>query len=455
MANVRFNAPHLNHLASQTVEVLDEIFALLLVEAVQKNDQLPSKGSITRFHSKQPPPLEVRAYLARLTKYTPFPRDAILLAIVYLNRITHLPYKGELGVHPAPLLPNIAPWRLRGTRLSPPSPTSPLPPDIPGDSPSTPSRPGTSPPTYSTSPSSLTVPTSPLSASSPIPPSPTISSVDRPRSIPILNSYTVHRLLLSVLLVATKYTCDGTLSQPRVAKVGGVATSELCKLEGEAIRLLRWELGWGLQEMDKTMKEVVRFGVDKGVLEPLPPQEAKEELASPEAREEEPAPRPFIPSPSLSTTNYAFNFTTPPRPYVPTDTPPRRLAPISNASTSAASSQAALSASSSEYSASQPSSTATSPGIFSPTSSLKGKSRNSYFTQVTSGGEEEEDDTPPSSPSVQEEEEGEKGDEGAALGFQPDPPHLKSLTPKGSDETVRRLEGVTLEDEGKKEEEGA
>jgi hypothetical protein len=28
----------------------------------------------------------------RLVTFTPFPRDAILLAIVYLNRITHLPY---------------------------------------------------------------------------------------------------------------------------------------------------------------------------------------------------------------------------------------------------------------------------------------------------------------------------------------------------------------------------
>ncbi|GAA5892093.1 hypothetical protein JCM6882_005693 [Rhodosporidiobolus microsporus] len=457
MANVRFNTPHLNHLASQTVDVLDDLFALLLAEAVQKNDQLPTKGTITRFHSKQPPPLEVGAYLARLTKYTPFPRDALLLAIVYLNRISHLPYKSEPSVHPAPLLPTISPWRLRGTRPSPPSPTSPLPPAL-GD-PSTPSRPGASPPAISCSPSSLAVPTSPLSASSPIPPSPTISSVERPRSTPILNSYTLHRLLLAVLLVATKYTCDGTLSQPRVAKVGGVATSELCKLEGEAIRLLRWELGWSLHEMEETMKEVVRVGVEKGVLEPLPPQEPKgeEEEVLSERREEEPSPPPFIPSPSLSAT-YAFSFNTPPRPYIHNDPPPRRLAPITT-NTSAASSVSGLSAPSSEYSASQPSSSASSPRLFSPPIAAgKGKGRGSYFTQVTpdEGDEEAEEEgemTPPSSPSVAEGE-GEEGEEKLEGKDLPRPRPPRGLSPKGSDETVRRLEGVTLEDGGEKKEEG-
>ena len=37
----------------------------VLVDVVRTNDALASKGAITRFHSKQPPPLEIRAYLER------------------------------------------------------------------------------------------------------------------------------------------------------------------------------------------------------------------------------------------------------------------------------------------------------------------------------------------------------------------------------------------------------
>lgn len=65
MANERFPIPATNRLATLPIEALNQIFAHALAEAVTANDSLPSKGAITRFHSKQPPPLEIGAYLSR------------------------------------------------------------------------------------------------------------------------------------------------------------------------------------------------------------------------------------------------------------------------------------------------------------------------------------------------------------------------------------------------------
>ncbi|GAA5972672.1 hypothetical protein JCM11641_002967 [Rhodosporidiobolus odoratus] len=363
MATVRFDVPSLNRLASLPIDVLNSLFALALTAAVHSNDRLATKGVVTRFHSKQPPPLEIGQYLARLTKFTPFPRDALLLAIVYLNRISHLPYTAEPNIRPAPLLSVPPAGR---SRSSPRSPFLPL----------TPSSPASSP--------ALAPPTSPLRAAVPVPPSPTISSVERPRTTPILNSYTLHRLVLATLLVATKFTCDGTLSQTRAAKVGGVTVSELCKLEGEVIRLLGWQLYWGLDEMEDVARELERRGVEENLIEAVehPPTRREKGASS--------ACSLASSSPERTPTSCAHTMS-PPLPSL-LETPPR---PILSTS------------SSSEYTSSQPSSSASSPRLFSPTTSLRSRPRT--LTSTTADDHEEEgegegpgceDVTPPSSPSV-------------------------------------------------------
>lgn len=65
MATVVFPIPATNRLAGLPTETLNAVFAHVLVDVVRTNDALASKGAITRFHSKQPPPLEIRAYLER------------------------------------------------------------------------------------------------------------------------------------------------------------------------------------------------------------------------------------------------------------------------------------------------------------------------------------------------------------------------------------------------------
>ncbi|KAK4332092.1 protein of cyclin PHO80-like protein family [Rhodotorula toruloides] len=438
MANERFPIPATNRLATLPIETLNQIFAHALAEAVTANDSLPSKGAITRFHSKQPPPLEIGAYLSRcapssrsvlirrneltlgiclgdfprffarrLTKYTPFPRDAVLLGIVYLNRITHLPYTAELGIHPTPLLSVVPP------RLPPPPPRQ--------------ARPAVSP----SSPPDRTrlAPTSPIEAPSPLPPSPTISSVDRPRVSPFLNSYTLHRLVLATLLIASKFTVDGALSQTRAAKVGGVGANELCKLEGEGLRLLGWSLMWSLVEIEGASAEIERIGEEMGVLEKL----------SEQRRDEEQLRTPVAPTPIPSALYTGFGAPTRPVSLADVASPPRPTIVLSPTSSSSSSSVP-----SSEASTSEPSSSTSSPHLFLTTHdpSIRRHQRpptDRGFFEVPREGDDEP--TPPSSPSVSSVE-----GHGVAAPISPTSSigEEKPLSSKSSSETVRRFEGLSL-----------
>ncbi|BGP36437.1 hypothetical protein JCM10450v2_000337 [Rhodotorula kratochvilovae] len=414
MAHERFPIPATNRLAALPVETLNRVFAHLLVGVVARNDRLASKGAITRFHSKQPPPLEIGAYLERLTKYTPFPRDAILLAVVYLNRITHLPYTAEPDIHPVALLA-VTPPRL------PPRPPAPPP---------------RSPPL---SPGRLAPPMSPIEAPSPLPPSPTISSVDRPRVAPFLNSYTLHRLVLAVLLIATKFSADGTLSQTRAAKVGGVGASELCKLEGEGLRLLGWELGWSLDEIEGASREVERVAEEAGLIPREAAQRVGEAAPDPETAEEgegEEAQR----TPTFGPPSVAAALVSPPRLSVPT------RPPLSSRSTSASLSTSST-APSSEASTSQPSSSASSPQLLSPT---HGRGRRVLPLRVSATAAErlhmseaEEEETPPSSPSASSAD-GCDDDRAREVEEKEYDPDARMLSPRTSCETVRRFEGLQL-----------
>ncbi|GAA5901541.1 hypothetical protein JCM8208_001535 [Rhodotorula glutinis] len=430
MANVRFDIPATNRLSGLPIEALTRVFAAVLVDRVHHNDRLATKGAITRFHSKQPPPLEISAYLDRLCKYTPFPRDAVLLAVVYLNRITHLPYTAEQGVDPQPLLavapprlpprpPSAAPRRQAVVRSQPTSPTSATTSGGGGGG-------GLSPPT------SL----SPIEAPSPLPPSPTISSVDRPRVAPFLNSYTLHRLVLSVLLIATKFAADGTLSQTRAAKVGGVGANELCKLEGEGLRLLGWELGWSLDEIEGACGELEREAEQRGIL----PHEAAQRAPVARRADEVRPPGTDPPRRVLGNAPALLPFASPTRPSflsAPSHHTTRRpsLSTRSSGSTSTSATTTTAS-SSSEASTSQPSSSASSPQLFialphdpagrrpyAAHHALPSRARGSARAGSQEGTVREGDElTPPSSPSASSVEgvgDGVKahcGGEGSALG---------------------------------------
>ncbi|GAA5836023.1 hypothetical protein JCM3766R1_005132 [Sporobolomyces carnicolor] len=215
--------------ATLPIEALVRVYARLVSTTSSLNDPSPerlgTRGPITRFHSRVVPPLEVEPYLERLTRFTPFPRDALLLSSIYLNRISHLALETVPGEAHA-LIPSFEPRTPQPVVLFSPVVLT--------------TSPGSPPPANFT-----------LSSSPPPPPDPPPppSASDRPPQrqretspAPVLNEFTLHRLVLSTLIVANKFLVDGTLSQSRAAKVGGVDTYELAKLERETLRLLSWSL---------------------------------------------------------------------------------------------------------------------------------------------------------------------------------------------------------------------
>lgn len=132
--------------------------------------------------------------------WTPYTRTALLLACYHLDRITRLPSSSLSDVIPTALFP-----------------------------------------------------ISPLCSSSP--PSATTSTIP---TVPLLNSYTLHRLLLSTLLVSAKFISDeGSASSSRASKVGGVERKELLKLELAVLELLEWGLGFEEEELERIARTIL------------------------------------------------------------------------------------------------------------------------------------------------------------------------------------------------------
>lgn len=339
MATIKFqDLPNTNLLASLPLSSLNLIYTSLLQETVQKNDHsnktgIGTRGPITRFHSKSPPPLGIQDYLNRLTKFTPFPRDSLILSSIYLNRISHLSIStaysysssGSLDTFrddpippndpnrkPTTLFPNFIPNKPEPVVLFSPlvlQPTTTTNLSVgtcSGEGKTSRSFSNSSLPNFdlscSSSPPSPTA-ISPSLPPQPLPPIPSSSSsspsssskLNRPA--PLLNVFTLHRLILSTLLISTKFLADGTLSQSRVSKVGGVSTTELARLEIESLRLLGWSLFVEKEEMEKVSQGWVQRGKELGL---IPLNETEEELVNRDSEKEKEEKESFSPkSPPL------------------------------------------------------------------------------------------------------------------------------------------------------------
>lgn len=151
--------------------------------------------------------------MARLLQLGPFPLDALLLATVYINRLTHRqlaqafkPYKFRT-LFPQCLSPDPSPSQ-EGDHLA-------------------------------TSSSKL-------------------SEVSPP-----LTPWTAHRVLLGALAIAAKYTSDAYIGQRRLAKVGGISIKELLELEFEMFKLLSWSCYTSVRELDSVCSQLWRAS-DRG-----------------------------------------------------------------------------------------------------------------------------------------------------------------------------------------------
>ncbi|KAF9169276.1 hypothetical protein BGX20_010531 [Mortierella sp. AD010] len=66
-----------------------------------------------------------------------------------------------------------------------------------------------------------------------------------------INSFNIHRLLITCIMVAAKFTSDHFYSNARYAKVGGLSLLELNQLELEFLFTTRFELNVKVEELQK------------------------------------------------------------------------------------------------------------------------------------------------------------------------------------------------------------
>ncbi|KAI1318308.1 hypothetical protein EDD11_006821 [Mortierella claussenii] len=74
-----------------------------------------------------------------------------------------------------------------------------------------------------------------------------------------INSFNIHRLLITCLMVAAKFTSDLFYSNARYAKVGGLSLLELNQLELEFLFTTRFELNVRVEELQRVGNALLRF----------------------------------------------------------------------------------------------------------------------------------------------------------------------------------------------------
>lgn len=142
----------------------------------------------------------------RLLQLAPFPLDALLLAVVYINRLTHRQLRSTQSRHLQALFPQ-------------------------------------HPPPLNTNATPMLSQTL-LKETGPAPP---------------LTPWTVHRLVLGALAIAAKYTSDAYIGQRRLAKVGGITVKELFELEIEVFDQLVWSCYTSAVELQSTCSQLWRL----------------------------------------------------------------------------------------------------------------------------------------------------------------------------------------------------
>lgn len=88
---------------------------------------------------------------------------------------------------------------------------------------------------------------------------------------PTLNSFTVHRLLLSALVISAKFLSDAFIPHARACRVGGIGPSELAGLEVELLLQLKFELLWPVGALDRLAGDLLEGRFRPQPMMSLPP----------------------------------------------------------------------------------------------------------------------------------------------------------------------------------------
>ncbi|KAF9180092.1 hypothetical protein BGZ51_000055 [Haplosporangium sp. Z 767] len=263
-----------NHNVKDTLLIVSS----LLVTLVHKNDSCydPTRDPITLFHSRAVPRITIDAYLNRILQYIPFTNEVLLNMLVYLDRIGGLE---EIQLHQGGTLDSSTATTTAAAAAMTSSTTasqSKRQPDICNMGSSFSSSPSSAPSNSDCNPpmtqkrgreeaeqekaaameQQKRQRTDSASSSATIPTSNTVPAASNGFRI---NSFNIHRLLITCVMVAAKFTSDLFYSNARYAKVGGLSLGELNQLELELLFTTKFELNVKVDEIQRVGNALLQF----------------------------------------------------------------------------------------------------------------------------------------------------------------------------------------------------
>ncbi|KAG0260793.1 hypothetical protein BG011_001632 [Mortierella polycephala] len=268
-----------NHNVKETLLIVSSLLATL----VHKNDSCcnPARDPITLFHSRAIPRISVDAYLNRILQYIPFTNEVLLNVLVYLDRIgglegIQLHQGGTLDSSTAAAMTSSTTASQSQSRpdiSSVGSSFSPSPSSVPSDSDSNLPMMQKRGREEAEEENAIAMEqqkrqrTDSASSSAASSPSPTIvdAAIPTPATVPTapngfrINSFNIHRLLITCLMVAGKFTSDLFYSNARYAKVGGLSLGELNQLELEFLFTTKFELNVKVDEIQRVGNALLQF----------------------------------------------------------------------------------------------------------------------------------------------------------------------------------------------------
>ncbi|KAG0306757.1 hypothetical protein BGZ98_001765 [Dissophora globulifera] len=228
---------------SQTLLLVSSLINTILAV----NDRLACP-KITLFHSRAIPNISVDAYLSRILQYAPFQNEVLLIILLYFDRIGG-------GCKPTQVLTNTIPRSLlRQASMTPEDIKQLTAPKVEGsDEDNMRSNEKAelaarfSRETAAAEAAEMAETTEPdmsaMDEEEPVADEIYTSSSESPvGSKLIINSFNIHRLLITSILVASKFSSDVFYPNVRYSRVGGLPLSELNQLELEFLFLSQFDL---------------------------------------------------------------------------------------------------------------------------------------------------------------------------------------------------------------------
>ncbi|KAI1318500.1 hypothetical protein EDD11_006382 [Mortierella claussenii] len=252
---------------SQTLLLVSSLINTILAV----NDRLACP-KITLFHSRAIPNISIEAYLSRILQYAPFQNEVLLIILLYFDRIGG-------GCKPTQVLTNSIPKSLlRQTSLTPADikQLMALKSDHRGEDEGQ-RRDEKVDLSRLNREDDVDEDDDMTDEEEPIADEIYTSSSESPvGSKLIINSFNIHRLLITSILVASKFSSDVFYPNVRYARVGGLPLSELNQLELEFLFLSQFELNTTESELQTYGNKLLMYhqrlnGIERAAIDAITP----------------------------------------------------------------------------------------------------------------------------------------------------------------------------------------